>query len=606
MCERKFFMGKQKKSQAKKSNHRFGVKWLVLSLSTLPMMVACIVIVFFAAWIIRDGMENESFRTLESMATGTMLTLDSLSSGDYQLVGEDIYKGDVNITQNMSLLDQYAQANEVEITLFYGNVRRATTIRNTNGDRVVGTTADAKVTAAVLEQGQEYQARDVIINGEQYYGYYMPVRDNSGTIVGMAFAGKVRSEVTNYINACILFIVGLSVCIYIICVIIIVPVTKKKILYPLSKLSDVAKRTALGDINQQVERETNDEFGDLTEDFAVMIANIGEHAHITERVAEGDLTLACKPASERDVMGKAIKKMLRDNNKNLSVIRDAAARMASGANEVASASNSLAQGTTEQASAIEEITASIEEIANGAKVNADDANAANELVQNTKDDAIRGNDQMKHMIEAMQDINESSENISKIMKVIDDIAFQTNILALNASVEAARAGVHGKGFAVVADEVRNLASKSAEAAKNSAEMIEDSIKKVEIGSKLAVETAAALEEILESVENIAEIVSHIATASANQASSVSQVNAGITQIADVVQTNSATSEECAAASSELSSLAGQLQHAVSKYKLLSGRTRRVNYEEDYDMEAEDESYIDNESIISLESDFGKY
>ncbi len=248
------------------------------------------------------------------------------------------------------------------------------------------------------------------------------------------------------------------------------------------------------------------------------------------------------------------------------------------------------------------------EIAEHTKANAEQASEADDLVRNVKETAIDGNGQMKAMIGAMNDINESSETISKIIKVIDDIAFQTNILALNAAVEAARAGVHGKGFAVVAEEVRSLAAKSASAASETQEMIEDIIRKIGHGSKLAEETAVSLNEIVEAIDKIVSLIGSIAVASNDQATSVSQIDQAISQVSQVVQTNSATSEECAAASEELSNQVANLRTMIGNYKLLSqnsGMSGSSSMDDHLDTKLHDDSSY-NEQIISLDGEFGKY
>lgn len=303
--------------------------------------------------------------------------------------------------------------------------------------------------------------------------------------------------------------------------------------------------------------------------FVTIQRSINTMAKTAKKLADGDLDFSLTVYTKDSIgqLASSFNEVSDNLNEIMSNIQEASEQVASGSRQVSESSMSLSQGATEQASSIEQLTASIEEIAAQTRLNAQNANQANELADLTKVSAIQGNDQMKSMLKSMDEINEASNNISKIIKVIDEIAFQTNILALNAAVEAARAGQHGKGFAVVAEEVRNLAARSANAAKETTTLIEGSIHKVAGGTKIANETASALAQIVESIEKVSDLVGNIAVASNEQATGVEQVNQGVSQIASVVQTTSATSEETAAASEELSSQAEMLKEQVSKFKL---------------------------------------
>lgn len=373
------------------------------------------------------------------------------------------------------------------------------------------------------------------------------------------------------------------------------------------EVKSVTHALADGNTDIDIKYNKNDEFGDLLRDYQRLIDNTKSQAELAEAVAGGNLTIQITPRSEHDVLGLALKNMVEKNRNALSNINESAYQVMTSSSQVASASEALAQGSTEQASAIEEITSSITDIADKTKNNAQQATEAATLMNNAITYVNQGNEQMKGMVSAMEDINKSSESISKIIKVIDDIAFQTNILALNAAVEAARAGDAGKGFAVVAEEVRNLAAKSAAAASETAELIEDSIQKVEAGSKIADDTANALQTITDGVSRSEKIVHDIAEASNYQATAVAQINQAINQVSQVVQTNSATSEECAAASEELSNQAVHMREMISIYNLGTEKSRKNDLS--HDISGSDIQPMENESneqIISLGDGFGKY
>lgn len=339
---------------------------------------------------------------------------------------------------------------------------------------------------------------------------------------------------------------------------------------PLKHSCEVIRAMTLGDLSGRIKIDSKDEIGALGMDFNKMAEELQAKVRIAEVVASGDLTLESKVLSDKDSLGLATQRMICNLRRINLEVNESVEQVASGSDQITSASQALSQGATEQASSLEEITSSMTEIRSQTKTNAENATQANNMAKSVREEAENGNTAIQSMVGAMGEINASSQQIAKIIKVIDDIAFQTNLLALNAAVEAARAGKHGKGFAVVADEVRNLASRSAKAARETADLIEASGKKVENGQAVAGKTAETFKEIVTGITKVTDLVGEIAAASNEQAQGIAQVSQGLQQIDQVTQQNTASAEETASAAEELSSQAAHLRKLMQQFKLGDG------------------------------------
>ncbi len=345
---------------------------------------------------------------------------------------------------------------------------------------------------------------------------------------------------------------------------------------PVGELDNVAKKIAEGDLDQNITYKSKDEIGTLSVNFNKTVGRlrnyvsyIDEISSVLRQIAGGNLVfdLTLNYEGEFAKVKQALEEISLSLNDTLGQINQAADQVSSGSDQVSSGAQALSQGATEQASSIEELAATINEISTQVKDTAANANAVRQQTDQTGEQVATSNEQMQEMIAAMTEISDKSGQISRIIKTIEDIAFQTNILALNAAVEAARAGEAGKGVAVVADEVRNLASKSSEASKSTAALIEGTVQAVEKGTEIANATAESLFAVVESTKGVVSSVDKIASAADQQAESIAQVTQGIDQISSVVQTNSATAEESAAASEELSSQAQVMKGLVGRFTL---------------------------------------
>jgi len=337
---------------------------------------------------------------------------------------------------------------------------------------------------------------------------------------------------------------------------------------PMHRAVEMIEAMEKGHLTTRLNMDQRDEVGRMAkamDRFAESLQH--EMIDALKRLASGDLTFEINPRDEEDEIRGALKQLEVQLNEVMEQIQTAGEQISSGSVQVSDSAQSLSQGATESASSLEEISSSLNELTAQTRQNAANAQQVNLLSNEAQQAVDTGNQQMQRMVGAMDEISLAGQNINKIIKVIDEIAFQTNLLALNAAVEAARAGQHGKGFAVVAEEVRNLAGRSAKAARETAELIEGSVQKTANGAQIASETADSLQKISQQVTKVSDLAAEIASASEEQAGGIAQINQGIEQIDIVTQQNTATAEESAASAEELSSQAAHLQQMLMRFKI---------------------------------------
>jgi len=515
-------------------------------------------------------------RTIAMASDGNLYTYGSaaIRSSDGQVVGVAV------CSHNLALgkyVDKVKERSNCEVTIFNHDTRMSTTLFTEEGERAIGTKAPAEVVEAVIYGGESFERRIVLFSGV-YNAVYSPLIVND-EVIGMLYTGVNIDTAINQQRDLITFVFFAIIASGAACVVIVIVFSRISISRPLRRVSLFADKIRTGDLgissgtDVTIDIRSGDEIGTMARSlenaFIELKGYVGEIGARMHGLAQGDLITESTYEFRGDFI--LIKNSINDITRNLNNVmknfKKSAYQISSSSSEIAGGAKMLAEGTSIQASSVDELSVTIGEILNETSSNATVAKEAADLSDKIRDYAEKGSIQMDRLMRAIEEINESSAKINKVIKVIDDIAFQTNILALNAAVEAARAGVHGKGFAVVADEVRDLATKSAAAANDTAKLIADSVEKANLGMKIAHDTSDSLGEIVEGINRSAEIIAEISQSSDEQANAIAQVNAGIDQVAYVVKQNSATAEESAAASQEMNSQSSLLQQMVQHFEV---------------------------------------
>lgn len=550
------------KKTNKKQTVVAGIMSKTLAMALVPLIGLAILSAFSSARTIRSGMQDEAIKRLEDIVSGVNNSLDALGEGDYRLEGETVYKGDVSVSEKLPHFEKFAQASGIDITLFYGDTRRVTTLVDSEtGERMVGTQAADKVVAKVLEGGESYVDKKLELNGQAYFCCYMPLANSDGSIVGMIFAGEPSSGIEAYIRNEIIQVTILNVVVILLGGIVIVGVSRR-LSAAIRKEEAVIRQLAEGNLNVRVDDELKgrrDELGSIANALDNLITELSRIlTHL--KTSSGELFKS----------GQSLDEMAERVNVNASEIGKAVEDISQGAVSQAEEIENASGKIVDMGSMIEHIVGGVDKLNSTSVTMKKAGDNSAQIMQDLVESTNKTTEAIHKIGEQIYATNESAQKIREAVDLISSIASQTSLLSLNASIEAARAGEFGKGFAVVASEIQKLADESS----RSAQTITDIINALVSESDMTVEIMKEVGQIIvEQRKKIEDTQSHFTDVteginSSREDTTMIEERTHVCDesrktVVDVIANLSAISEENAASAQETTASMEELSATIS-------------------------------------------